>query len=99
MLQVLNYLIFTAPAWNDHSHDVGLVGVPMNAFFGWPMGTGSGYAVLLDPQVNDMLKKILNICMGRIPQSPDYAKVPDTSSSGWFSPTGLKDLEGVANVG
>ncbi len=98
MLNVLNHLIFTAPAWNDHSHDVGLVGVPVNALFDWPMGTGSGYAVFLDPQVNQMLKRVLNV-WGEYLKSPDSAKVLGTTSSGWFGLTGLKDLEDVANVG
>lgn len=90
-------MIFTAPVWNDHSQE-GLVGVQLNALFDWPMGTGSGYAVFLDPQVNFMLKRVLNV-WGEYLKSPDSAYVLNTSSSGWFGPTGKKDLEDVANVG
>jgi phosphatidylserine decarboxylase len=98
MLQVLNHLIQTAPSWSDHSHDIGLVAVPLNALFDWPMGTSSGWAVFLDPEVNAMLKKVLN-AWGEYLQSPPSACVLDDSSTGWFGPTGRKDLATVANVG
>lgn len=37
-----------------------MVGVPMAAIFDYAMGTPSGHAAFLDPDVNRMLKKILN---------------------------------------
>lgn len=39
MLQVLNHILTTAPTWTDAAQNVGMVGVPMNAIFDWPMGT------------------------------------------------------------
>jgi phosphatidylserine decarboxylase len=37
-----------------------MVGVPMAAIFDYAMGTPSGHAAFLDPDVNRMLKKMLN---------------------------------------
>lgn len=61
MLQLLNHLLTTAPSWSDKSHTVGLVGLPINALLTWPMGTTSGFAIFLDPKVNVMLKRVLNV--------------------------------------
>lgn len=44
----------------DSAASVGMVGVPMCAIFDYAMGTPSGHAAFLDPDVNRMLKKILN---------------------------------------
>lgn len=96
LTQVLNHIVTIAPAWSDRSHGVGLVGLPVNALFDYPMATPSGFAVFLDPQVNAMLKKVLNY-WGDFLQSPDSAKVLSTESDGWFGPTGSKDLAAVAN--
>merc|ERR1711967_206207 len=62
------------------------------------MGTPSGFAAFLDPDVNKMLKKVLN-AWGEYLTSPESASVLDDSSSGWFGETGAKDLTAVANVG
>lgn len=98
MLQLLNHILTMAPSWNDKSHRVGLVGLPINAILDWPMGTSSGFAVFLDPEVNAMFKKVLN-AWGEFLRSPASAEVLSTDSSGWFSETGVKDLASVANVG
>ncbi|GLA70645.1 hypothetical protein AtubIFM55763_000815 [Aspergillus tubingensis] len=97
MLRVLNHLITTAPSWNDFSHRVGLVGLPINAVLDWPMGTPSGYAAFLDPDVNRMIKKLLN-AWGDFLKSPESAKVLDDSKYGWFGQTAKSDLEEVGNV-
>ena len=39
MLEILNHILTTAPAWSDAAENVGMVGVPMNAIFDWPIGT------------------------------------------------------------
>lgn len=98
MLQLLNHILTTAPSWNDKSHRVGLVGLPINALLDWPMGTSSGFAVFLDPEVNAMFKKVLN-AWGEFLRSPASAEVLGADSSGWFGETGVKDLASVANVG
>ncbi|KAJ9660418.1 hypothetical protein H2198_002536 [Neophaeococcomyces mojaviensis] len=98
MLAVLNHLITEAPGWSNYSHQVGLVGLPIYALFDWPMGTSNGFAFFLDPKVNNMLKKILNV-WGDFLKSPESRSCLSDSESGWFGPTGRKDLSIVANLG
>ncbi|KAJ5580242.1 uncharacterized protein N7459_006227 [Penicillium hispanicum] len=97
-LQVLNHLLTTAPSWTDQSHRVGLVGLPINALLDWPMGTPSGYAAFLDPEINAMLKKVLN-AWAEFLRSPASAHVLNNTSNGWFGQTGHRDLTAVAKVG
>jgi phosphatidylserine decarboxylase len=73
-----------------------MVGVPMAAIFDYAMGTPSGHAAFLDPDVNRMLKKILNE-WGRYLKSPESAKVLADHRAGWFGEVGYKDLMQVAN--
>ncbi|KAK5290588.1 hypothetical protein LTR99_011043 [Exophiala xenobiotica] len=98
MLQLLNHIVTTAPSWNDKAHRVGLVGLPINALLDWPMGTASGFAVFLDPKVNAMFKKVLNVWADFL-KSPASAKVLGTDPKGWLCETGLRDLTAVADVG
>lgn len=97
-LRVLNHLLTTAPSWTDKAHRVGLVGLPINAVLDWPMGTPSGYAAFLDPEINAMLKKVLN-AWGDFLRSPASANVLNSTSQGWFSETGHCDLTAVAKIG
>lgn len=97
-LRVLNHLLTTAPSWTDKAERVGLVGLPINAVLDWPMGTPSGYAAFLDPEINKMLKKILN-AWGDFLRSPASASVLNESANGWFGKTGHRDLTAVAKVG
>jgi phosphatidylserine decarboxylase len=39
MLAVLNHIVTRAPEWTDAAEAMGVVGVPMNALFDYPMGT------------------------------------------------------------
>ncbi|KAJ9115962.1 hypothetical protein QFC22_005105 [Naganishia vaughanmartiniae] len=98
LLKVLNHVLTTAPAWTDAGHSVGLVGVPINAILDWPMGTRAGFAVFQDPQVNAMLKKVLD-AWGQYLSSEESASVLGDDTCGWFSEHGLKALEEVANLG
>lgn len=98
MLQLFNHLMTEAPSWNDKAHRTGMVGLPINAVLDWPMGTASGWAAFLDPEVNAMIKKMLN-AWGVFLKSSDSVAVLDSSDSGWFGEVGLKDLTEVANVG
>lgn len=97
MLEMLNHLLTTAPAWDEHEHKVGMVGLPFQALYDWPMGTAAGFAVFQDPQVNAMIKKVLNE-WAKFLQSSDSAVVLGTDEHGWFGPTGSKDLTDVANA-
>ncbi|KAI1484545.1 Phophatidylserine decarboxylase-domain-containing protein [Biscogniauxia mediterranea] len=97
MLDMLNHIFTQAPQWNDAAFGVGMVGVPMVAIFDYVMATPSGHAAFLDPDVNKMLKKVLNE-WGRFLKSPESAEVLGTHSQGWFSEHGKKDLMEVANA-
>lgn len=55
MLMLFNHILTSAPEWSDSSYGVGLVGTPFNAILDWPMGTPSGFAFFLDPEVNKMI--------------------------------------------
>jgi phosphatidylserine decarboxylase len=98
MLQLFNHVLTTAPEWNDRKYSVGVVGTPFNAILDWPMGTPSGFSFFLDPDVNKMLKKILNTWAEYL-ASPSSAYVLGNDSIGWFSGHGRKDLAATANVG
>lgn len=96
MLQLMNHLLTTAPAYSEREHQAGLVGLPFHAIFDWPMGTPSGFAVFQDPDVNAMLKKILNE-WSKFLTSSSSATVLSTKSDGWFGKTGYADLTQTAN--
>ncbi|KAL1843603.1 hypothetical protein VTJ49DRAFT_886 [Mycothermus thermophilus] len=97
MLQVLNHVFGRAPEWTEAAASVGMVGVPMAAIFDYAMGTPSGHAAFLDPDVNRMLKKILNE-WGRYLKSPESAEVMGNHRAGWFGEVGYQDLMEVANA-
>jgi phosphatidylserine decarboxylase len=98
MLEILDYLMTTAPCWGDKSHRMGLVGLPINAVLDWPMGTPSGFALFLNDKVNEMLRKILNT-WGEFLKSPESAYVLDDKYNCWFGKVGTKELAAAANLG
>ncbi|KAK1753044.1 Phophatidylserine decarboxylase-domain-containing protein [Echria macrotheca] len=97
MILVLNRVFGHAPQWTDAAAHVGMVGVPLAAVFDYVMGTPSGHAAFLDPEVNAMLKKVLNE-WGRYLQTPESAEVLADHETGWFGEVGYKDLMEVANM-
>ncbi|KYK57084.1 hypothetical protein DCS_04091 [Drechmeria coniospora] len=97
MLQVLNHIVTRAPEWTDEAELAGVVGVPMSAIFDYAMGTASGHAAFLDPDVNRMLKRVLNE-WGKYLQTPASAEVLGDRITCWFGKTGLGDLMEVANA-
>ena len=96
-LQVLNHLITTGPTWTDKAERVGMVGVPIAAALDWPMGTPSGFAFFLDPEVNAMLKKVLNVWGDFLKSDASAKQCLGDDDAGWFSPHGKSDLTAVAN--
>ena len=97
MLEVLNHVFGSAPVWTDSAQAVGMVGVPMCAILDYPMSTPSGHAAFLDPEVNKMLKKVLNE-WGKFLMSPESAGVLHEGKTGWFGATGASDMMAVANA-
>ncbi|KAJ4311350.1 hypothetical protein N0V94_007985 [Neodidymelliopsis sp. IMI 364377] len=98
MLELFNHILTTAPSWNDRQYSAGVVGTPFNAVLDWPMGTPSGFAFFLDPEVNKMLKKTLN-AWAEFLGSSDSAYVLGDDANSWFSKHGTEDLAITANVG
>ncbi|KAI0470828.1 Phophatidylserine decarboxylase-domain-containing protein [Xylariaceae sp. FL0804] len=96
MLAMLDHIFTQAPQWSDAAFGVGMVGVPMVSIFDYAMATPSGHAAFLDPDVNRMLKKVLNE-WGKFLKSPESAVVLGNHKAGWFSEHGKKDLMEVAN--
>ncbi|KAK0749971.1 Phophatidylserine decarboxylase-domain-containing protein [Schizothecium vesticola] len=97
MLQVLNHVFTRAPEWTDAAAHVGMVGVPLNAVFDYVMGTPSGHAAFLDPEVNRVLKKVLNSWGGFL-KTPQSVDVLGDHKTGWFGPVAISDLMEVANA-
>lgn len=97
MLEVLNHVFGSAPVWTDAAQAVGMVGVPMCAILDYPMSTASGHAAFLDPDVNKMLKKVLNE-WGKFLLTPESAGVLHEGKTGWFGPVGKPDMMSVANA-
>ena len=97
LLKVLNHLITTGPTWTDKAERVGMVGVPISAALDWPMGTTSGFAFFLDPDVNAMLKKVLNVWGDFLRSEGSAKQCLGDDTCGWFSPHGRSELTAVAN--
>jgi len=97
MLAVLNRVFGRAPEWTDAAAHVGMVGVPLAAVFDYAMGTPSGHAAFLDPDVNKALKGVLNE-WGEFLKTPKSAEVLGDHKTGWFGSTGKSDLMEVANA-
>lgn len=97
MLEVLNHVFGSAPVWTDAAQQVGMVGVPMCAILDYPMSTPSGHAAFLDPDVNKMLKKVLNE-WGKFLLTPESAGVLHDKRTGWFGEHGKTDMMAVANA-
>jgi len=57
----------------------------------------SGHAAFLDPDVNKMLKKVLNE-WGKYLKTPESAGVLGDHDAGWFGKVGYSDLMAVANA-
>ncbi|KAI1817206.1 Phophatidylserine decarboxylase-domain-containing protein [Poronia punctata] len=97
MLATMNHIFAQAPQWSEAAFGVGMVGVPMVVLFDYAMATPSGHAAFLDPEVNKMLKRVLNE-WGKLLKSPKSAEVLGTHKEGWFSEHGQRDLMEVANT-
>lgn len=92
MLRVLNHIITRAPPWTD-DHP----GVPMLVVLKPTMPTVSGYTFFQDPEVNKMIKKILDAWADYL-SSSESTSVLNTSSAGWFGNEGLRRLTDTANI-
>lgn len=91
MLAVLNHVFTRAPEWTDSAESVGMVGVPMCAVFDYVMATPSGHAAFLDPDVNRMLKKVLNVW-------GQYLQVSNLALFTLFSPRPSASIQSITDI-
>ena len=97
MLQVLNHIITTAPKWNDRAYSIGMLAAPMTILFDWSMGTPSGYACFLDPEVNAMLKKVLDAWGDFLRSEASAEQTLTGDADGWFGAHSKDVLTAAAN--
>lgn len=98
LLQALNYIIQTAPAFSERQRRMDAAGLPIMIALNRPSYTKSGMSAFIDPNVNLAMEKILNT-WGEYLMSPNSTYVLGTSEDGWFSPTAVQDVEEAANIG
>ena len=91
MLELFNYILTTAPAFNES----GMVGVPVNAILDWPMGTKSGNAAFLNPKVNSMFQKMLNQWAHFLGSSHSTTVLND-KESGWLGPAAKEAMRSAS---
>lgn len=92
MVQCINQILYTAPSWDLPAYKVGLIGVPFNALFNWPMATESGYRFFKNSKVNTCLKDILQ-AHGTYLQSPKSKSVLPS----WFTDEPLQIMTAKAS--
>lgn len=98
MLDVFNVLMTRGPPFIYTTEgQKGLVGFPFNAVLDWPMGTAAGVAAFLDPRVNAILKKMLNV-WGQYLMSQQSTAVL-TEKGGWLDAEALSAMASVASDG
>ncbi|KAE8154473.1 Phophatidylserine decarboxylase-domain-containing protein [Aspergillus avenaceus] len=98
MLQVLNKVLSSAPLWRDNAPYPILMPIPINTLLAWVMGTASGSAAFSDPDVNAMLKKVLNT-WGCYMRSPASLSALGNGPTGWLSEKAIQNLTKVGNAG
>lgn len=99
MLKIVNHLIASPPYWSKYSHKHGIVGLPINAVLDWPMGTPSGFAAFLDPEVNQMWRRILDTWGEYLTSEASARCLDEGEGYSWLGKDGLTNLEYVGNLG
>ncbi len=80
LLALINEVLTMAPEFGDQA-----VTLPLGAILDWTMGTSAGFAVYRDRQVNEMIKRILDVWCSFL-SSPASLYVLNDSPRGWQSP-------------
>ena len=79
LLRLINEVLTMAPEFGELA-----VTLPLNAILDWTMATPAGFAAYRDPQINAMLKKILDVWCDFL-SSSDSLYVLNDSPRGWTS--------------
>jgi phosphatidylserine decarboxylase len=98
LLQFMNAVMGTAPKWNSGVYKLGWLCIPINVVLDRPISAPSGKAFFLNAQVNEHVKKILNIWAEYL-GSEASAVVLSDDEGGWFSQDALTALGKVTNAG
>ncbi|KAJ6781025.1 hypothetical protein PWT90_04927 [Aphanocladium album] len=98
MLQLLNHIVTTAPP-----PGMAIPLPPMALLFTYPASTASvilnsGHAAFSDPEVNRLLKGILNEWTAFLKSSDSQVYLKNGSEYGWLTSQSIADLEQVANL-
>lgn len=88
MLEMIDYILGTAPEYNDTD----LVGFPINTILNWTMGVPAGAAAFRNEKVNAMFKKILQFWGKGFLSSEDSKYVFEDGGS-WRSQEALEQLQ------
>ena len=90
VLRMISQVLDTPPAFNQS----GLTGLPINAMIDWAMGTTSGYAFFLHPEVNRHLKRILNAWGAFLASPASLPALGEDPRSGWFGQQAMAKMPG-----
>jgi phosphatidylserine decarboxylase len=88
MLEMIDYILGTAPEYNDTD----LVGFPINTILNWTMGVPAGAAAFRNEKVNAMFKKILAVWTDFL-NSEQSVYVLDPETGSWRSQEALDQLK------
>ncbi|KAJ3563897.1 hypothetical protein NP233_g8637 [Leucocoprinus birnbaumii] len=91
MLRALQALLTCAPEFGDQGSGE-LVPAPFNAILNWPMNTSAGLHVFTHQQINDQIKKILNVWAQFLSTPESRYVLTDKHPRGWFSPSALVSM-------
>ena len=98
MLRSLNYFLTVPILWNSYRYLIGWTSCPILSIFWRPLHTTCGFAFFQDPEVNMIMKKILDK-WGEYLRSTESAWCLDDGPRCWFSPEALTHLVSEANAG
>ncbi|KAJ3493701.1 hypothetical protein NLG97_g4565 [Lecanicillium saksenae] len=93
LLQLLSHIVTTAPP-----PGMTIPLPPMAMIFTFPASTASGHAAFSDPEVNRLLKGILNEWSSFLGSPDSRSYLRNGSDDGWLASRSIADLEGVANL-
>ena len=88
MIVLINYILTTAPEYNDTE----LVGFPINTILNWTMGVPAGAAAFRNTKVNDMFRKVLAEWTKYL-DTRESLYVFNTSPTGWLCKEALDKLK------
>ncbi|KAK4697611.1 phosphatidylserine decarboxylase, partial [Lecanoromycetidae sp. Uapishka_2] len=97
MLKLIDHIMDSGPKWSViDGKSTGLIGFPINAILDWPMGTYSGNAFFLRPEVQKQFGKILKSWEQYLSTSASLSVLTD-AEDGWLSGSAINELKTKGN--